>query len=304
MKTIIKNWVFWLNGLSWAQKLFPLLLSLSYYCIWSHQNQFHHDQKILIVIIMTLAYSGQRVRGIFNFLLPFILTAIVYDSQRFYSNFLRGAIRVKEPYFFDLKFFGIDANGSILTPNEWFQLHTHPLLDLWTGFAYLFFILIFILIAAYFVYWVHRSSRISWAFFWLNVIGYTTYYWYPAAPPWYVALYGLGPAKLDVSSNPAGCARFDQILGTSFFSEMYGRSADVFGAIPSLHVAYPLLAIYFAFQYKKARLFSIFFYISMCFSAVYLNHHYVLDVLLGSLYAIVIGATIFHLPSRLPFKIT
>jgi len=253
---------------------------------------------------MTLAYSGQRVRGIFNFLLPFILTAIVYDSQRFYSNFLRGAIRVKEPYFFDLKFFGIDANGSILTPNEWFQLHTHPLLDLWTGFAYLFFILIFILIAAYFVYWVHRSSRISWAFFWLNVIGYTTYYWYPAAPPWYVALYGLGPAKLDVSSNPAGCARFDQILGTSFFSEMYGRSADVFGAIPSLHVAYPLLAIYFAFQYKKARLFSIFFYISMCFSAVYLNHHYVLDVLLGSLYAIVIGATIFHLPSRLPFKIT
>jgi len=65
-------------------------------------------------------------------------------------------------------------------------------------------------------------------------------------------------------------------------------SADVFGAIPSLHVAYPLQAVYFSFKFGSVRKFSIFFYIIMCFSAVYLNHHYVLDVLLGSLYAIVV----------------
>jgi membrane-associated phospholipid phosphatase len=131
-----------------------------------------------------------------------------------------------------------------------------------------------------------------WAFFWLNVIGYSTYYWYAAAPPWYVALYGLGPARLDVSANSAGCARFDQLLGTHFFSEMYGRAADVFGAIPSLHVAYPLLAVYFAFQVGSARLFCILFYLIMCFSAVYLNHHYILDILWGSAYAVLTGVII------------
>lgn len=133
-----------------------------------------------------------------------------------------------------------------------------------------------------------------WAFFWLNLIGYSTYYWYAAAPPWYVELYGLGPAKMDVAAHSAGCARFDQILGTHFFSEMYGRAADVFGAIPSLHVAYPLLAVYFAFQYGSLRLFCVGFYLLMCFSAVYLNHHYMLDIIWGSTYALCVGWLTFQ----------
>ena len=128
-----------------------------------------------------------------------------------------------------------------------------------------------------------------WGFFWLNMLGYSTYYWYAAAPPWYVAKYGLGPAQLGVAASTAGCARFDQILGTHFFSDMYGRSADVFGAIPSLHIAYPLLATVFAFHFKKARTFCTLFYLLMCFSAIYLNHHYVLDILWGSAYALAIG---------------
>ena len=35
-----------------------------------------------------------------------------------------------------------------------------------------------------------------------------------------------------------------------------------------------------------ARIPTIAFYLLMCFSAIYLQHHYVVDVLLGTLYAI------------------
>ena len=148
-----------------------------------------------------------------------------------------------------------------------------------------------------------RAPRVNWAFYWLNVIGYTTYYWYPAAPPWYVSIYGLGPANLAARPNPAGAIRFDQVLGTHFFSEMYGRSADVFGAIPSLHIAYPLLAVYYAFQFGSMRAFSVFFYVIMCFSAVYLNHHYILDILWGSTYALLIAFGMDYYYKRLENKL-
>ncbi len=263
-------------------------------------NAIRIDHWVITAVTLTLWYSGPRLREIFNFLLPALLVAFVYDSQRFYSDYIRGPIRVREPYDFDLFFFGINTAQGRLTPNEWFQIHTHPALDLITGFFYLCFISIYIFICAYFCFrlprtgtakrkpeWIRSQQyRPMWAFFWVNVIGYSTYYWYAAAPPWYVALKGLGPADLTVSANAAGCLRFDELLGTHFFTSMYGRSADVFGAIPSLHVAYPLQSFYYANRYGSLRGFTLFFFLIMCFSAVYLNHHYILDLIWGSAYAI------------------
>src|SRR5207245_8769212 len=59
-------------------------------------------------------------------------------------------------------------------------------------------------------------------------------------------------------------------------------------AYPPLHVAYPLLAVWAAFltpQLRGARVPTIGFFLLMCLSAVYLQHHYVIDVLLGIAYA-------------------
>ena len=285
------------------KKIAPALLIALYWGILFALHGFKIDHFWIGALILGLSYSGSLARRIRAFLMPLLLTGIVYDSQRYYSDFIRGRIRVEEPYLFDKTFFGIHmADGRILTPNEWFQLHTHWVLDFVTGFYYLTFIAIFAFIAAYFVFWRSRigtrkhpaetiawqAPRIMWTFFWTNILGYSTYYWYPAAPPWYVALRGLGPAQLDTPASPAGCVRFDALLGTHFFTGMYGRAADVFGAIPSLHVAYPLIAVLFAFRFGELRKFSVSFYLIMCFSAVYLNHHYILDILWGSSYAVLI----------------
>jgi len=132
-------------------------------------------------------------------------------------------------------------------------------------------------------------ARFGWTFLFMNLAGFVTYYIYPAAPPWYVADYGLGPANMAARSSAAGAARWDALTGIPYFQEFYGRSADVFGAIPSLHVSYPLLTFLHGRELRKRWLdvasFGLFLLVS--FAAVYLNHHYVLDVLLGVLYTLV-----------------
>ena len=293
-------WFEWWRNQSIAQKFVPLLVGIAYILFNYLFHILRVDHLQLATITLFLWYLGPRFRPLFKFLLPLLLVAVVYDSQRIYADYIRGPIHVREPYDFDKYFFGINTAEGRLTPNEWWQKHTFAILDLYTGFFYLAFISIYVFISMYFCFWLpkkgtakhkpewfkNQAYRPMWAFFWVNVLGYSTYYWFAAAPPWYVAAHGLGPADLTVAASAAGALRFDALLGTHFFTGMYGRAADVFGAVPSLHVAYPLQSIYYAYRYGAARGFAIFFYASMCFSAVYLNHHYILDILWGSTYAI------------------
>jgi inositol phosphorylceramide synthase catalytic subunit len=299
-------WPGWWKALPLWKKITPTLLALAYWAILFQLNGLRSDLFVSSLLPVVLYYLGPGFHPIFEFTLPLFLTSIIYDSQRYYADYIRGPIHVVEPYEFDKKFFGINSNGIILTPNEWWQLNTVKFLDFICGIAYIIFIPVFMLCAAYWRFFASRagtklrhprsillrSPQVMWAFFWVNMIGYSTYYWYAASPPWYVALYGLGPARLDVPANVAGCARFDELLGIPVFKNWYGHSADVHGAIPSLHIAYPLQAVYYAFRFGVLRKFTVFFYLLMCFSAVYLNHHYILDLIWGSVYAIAVCLSI------------
>ena len=95
-------------------------------------------------------------------------------------------------------------------------------------------------------------------------------------------------------------ARVDALLGVPFFHGMYGKASSVFGALPSLHCAYPLLLVLegWAVFGRGMRAISVGYYVAMFFAAVYLDHHWVLDLLLGSLYAVVAFATVRVLSTR------
>ena len=135
-------------------------------------------------------------------------------------------------------------------------------------------------------------QRFTWSFLALNVAGFITYHLYPAAPPWYYHHYGCAVDLATHASEGPNLARVDAWLGIPYFAGMYGRSSDVFGAVPSLHVAYPLLLLIDGFRRHRwlGRVLLVWFYLSMCFAAVYLDHHWVFDIVLGSLYAVVISA--------------
>jgi membrane-associated phospholipid phosphatase len=233
---------------------------------------------------------NRRSREFLHDFAPIILTGVVYDSMRFfYWRGVAGHVHVAQPYQIEQRLFGISAGGGrVLTPNEWLLARPHAALDLACGFAYLVFVAQY-LVTAFVLFFLGRRQLVrtlAWSFLIVNLMGFITYFIYPAAPPWYVQAYGFGPARTDVHAMAAGAERFDLILGTHFFKAVYGRGIDVYGAIPSLHVAYPLILTVVAWGARRLRAPATAFYVLMCFAAVYLQHHYVIDVLIGSVYAL------------------
>ena len=125
--------------------------------------------------------------------------------------------------------------------------------------------------------------RFAMVFLLVNLIGFAGYYIHPAAPPWYAMNYGFEPI-LDTPGNVAGLGRFDELLGCSIFNSIYGRNANVFAAVPSLHAAYMVVALAYAVMDRSKKWLIALFAVIMVgiwWTAVYSGHHYLIDVMLG-----------------------
>ena len=249
----------------------------------------------LCAILLFFSFFNDETRKLARIVFPFLLYAVVYDSMRYYEDYIRSpVIHLREPYDFDHRFFGIHTATAVLTPNEWLQLHTSAVLDFFCGLAYtpFFFVGESTLLALYLFYRCseRRAERFVWIFVVANFVGFSIYYIYPAAPPWYVAAHGF-VLDMSVRASAAGALRFDALIGLPIMADFYGKSADVFGAIPSLHIVYPFLALVYGFRLPRFRIAALLYWLLVCFSAIYLNHHYVLDLIVGlSLALLVMGA--------------
>lgn len=287
-RSMREGWLGWWRGQGVAGRWLPLVAAAGFIAGHAGLGGLRGDHALLAAAVLAGYYAGPRVRPAFRLLLPLLLVGAVYDAQRYWAEDLRGAIRVAEPYQWELSWFGVSTpDGGAVTPPAWLQAHTRPFWDFVCGVAYLAFIPVFLLTAAWWR-WTRpgrAAEDVMWAMFWLNVAGYAAYLVYPAAPPWYVDRYGLGPAILTAAPEAAGAARFDALLGVDWFASYYGRSANVFGAIPSLHVGQPFLAVLFAWQFRSLRGFATLFWLLVFFASVYLNHHYVVDGLVGMVFA-------------------
>jgi membrane-associated phospholipid phosphatase len=101
------------------------------------------------------------------------------------------------------------------------------------------------------------------------------------------------------ASEGPNLARVDAWLGVHYFGGFYARSKNVFGAMPSLHCAYPLLIVlegwkpFAALERAKwpLRVASVAYSLWMCAAAVYLDHHWILDVIVGLGFALVTFAS-------------
>ncbi len=293
--SIVSDWKKWWHALSAARRWGPLAGVALFFIAHALLGGFRIDHALLGAAVLAVGYGGPMAAPWFRLLLPVVLMAVVYDGQGYVRSALHGhlTIHVSQPADWDRALFGITTNEGVLTPPEWWQRHAHPFLDVFCGATYLSFIPVFIGVAL----WMrrpgldsarraHTAESMTWAFFWLGLISCLTYYLYPAAPPWYLADYGPGPAVLEAAPSAAGAARADALLGTTIFAQFYARSPNVFGAIPSLHVAIPLLAFVFSWRDHNLRWPLGAYTAVMAFSAVYLNHHYVVDLLWGATYAL------------------
>lgn len=246
------------------------------------------DHVYFILLVLTLYFSSEWSHKLTLSLVFFIGFWLLYDGMRALLNYEVNPIHIREPYEIEKMLFGIENNGQIITPNEYWKLHYTPLLDFVTGFFYLQWMPAPLSLAVY-LFFKDRLNLLhfSFAFLVTNLIGITIYYLYPAAPPWYVDLYGFEP-DFSVPGNAARLLAFDDIVGIPIFGSIYNQNANVFGAIPSLHAAYPIISLYYVAKKKMKIPTYIFIAITLgtWFGAVYTMHHYIIDVLLGILCAV------------------
>lgn len=247
---------------------------------------------LIFLVVYALALGNQATKKLFLGLYPIGLLALVYDGMRFvkYLGITADRVHVCDLRAIDMSIASVDLGGGVRgSVHDWFMLHHTTWLDVLCAIPYGTFIYVDVAFAVFLYTRDYRAmQRFGWTFLLLNLAGFTTYHIYPAAPPWYYHLRGCVADLTAHASEGTRLAHVDALMGWHYFAGFYGRSNDVFGAVPSLHVAYPLLVILYGWRHFKTGLrvaISIFFAV-MCFAAVYLDHHWIVDVMLGIVYTL------------------
>ncbi|KAF9288992.1 Aureobasidin resistance protein Aur1 [Mortierella alpina] len=126
-------------------------------------------------------------------------------------------------------------------------------------------------------------------FGYMNIAGVITQLIFPCAPPWFETRYGpLQPAAYSMPGDPGGLARVDDLLGTDMYRNTFTASPLVFGAFPSLHSGCAWqLAFFTVFVFgPRALPVALAYVLWIWWSAMYLGHHYVVDLVGGAIYAV------------------
>ena len=243
------------------------------------------DHFLITGLFVVLFFASPTTRRLSVALLPFFIFGVSYDWMRVYPNYQVNPIDVRGLYDAELSLFGVNVDGVRMTPCEYFAAHHWPVADLFAGLFYLCWVPVPILFGLWLYFSGQRAVYLRFAivFLLVNLIGFAGYYVHPAAPPWYAMNYGFEPV-LNTPGNVAGLGRFDELTGLTVFHGLYGRNANVFAAVPSLHAAYMLVALAYALMSRCRtwlRILFAFIMLGIWLTAVYSGHHYIIDVLLG-----------------------
>ncbi len=261
-----------------------IYLLVSYFLIG-----FKRDQVYLVLLFNGCYFLSRTTRKLITGFLIFVVFWIIFDYMKAFPNYRYGEVHIQSLYNAEKHLFGINTGFSkVLTPNEYWLQHHTTFLDILTGVFYLCWVPVPLIFAGFLFF----KSRLSFLYFSLtfllvNFIGFAIYYIYPATPPWYVQQHGF-ELITAIPGNTAGLERFDTFFGTDVFKSLYGKSSNVFAAMPSLHSSYPVIVLYYGIKNKLGRINILFAFVmvGIWFSAVYTSHHYVLDVIAGILCAV------------------
>lgn len=266
-------------------------LLLSYLLVGLHTEQF--VAAGLFAGLYIISWPTRRIAIGFSI---FLVYWIIFNYMKAFPNYLVYDVHIADLYASEKSHFGILLNGTVVTPNEYWQANHNTFLDILTGFFYLCWVPVPLMFAV--ILFLGRREqffRFSLTFLLVNLVGFVIYYIYPAAPPWYVQQFGF-TFNAATPGNTGGLHRFDDFFGAGIFKSLYAQSSNVFAAMPSLHSAYPLIVLYYGIKTRMKKWLNLFFAIVMLgiwFSAVYTSHHYLWDVLAGIACA-VFSIGLFH----------
>jgi membrane-associated phospholipid phosphatase len=215
---------------------------------------------------------------------PIILFLYAYDLLRGTADGLAGRVFTVPQLRVDEWLFGGTAPTVTLQRALWSAGHPH----VWDYVAFLVYLTYFVVpitVAAVLWRYAHWGFR-RYVSLWigLSFAALVTYALYPAAPPWLASRHHFLPHVARITpfmSNTMGIG-LSRLMGSQ-------RFVNKVAAVPSLHAGTALLISMFFWSWTKRWRWLLALYpVAMAVSLVYLGEHYVSDVLLGWLYAVVV----------------
>jgi len=267
-------------------------------------NQVIHvrpDHVFLALVIFSFVLGKQRAKKFLIDWSPFVGFWIAYDMMRGIADTVRGTINLTPPYRWERWLCswlpGIDVppfDLQVFRLNPDFQW-LKSFVDLLAGNFYIMHFALPLVLG--WIFWHTTNDRpMFYKFVYtltiLNILALATFMLYPAAPPWYIYHYGFvqpAPNSSFWGTSAGNLIDVDRLLGVKFFAALWDSfNANHFAAIPSLHGAYPIVMSFFAYKKFRRGLFLLALYpLGVWFSAVYLNQHYVVDLIIGGMYIFV-----------------
>jgi membrane-associated phospholipid phosphatase len=247
------------------------------------------DRLLMWIVLGLLALSVTNVRswtrGVVLEWLPFALILWAYDLLRGLADGLLFATHFRPQLEADALLFA----GTV--PTVWLQEHLwHGSWDLrWYDYGawvvYMsYFLATYLVAGGLWLFARARFRRYVAAVSLLAMMGFATYALFPAAPPWLASQEGelaWTTRSIGLVSAEVPVASFETLF------ERGSQYANPVAAVPSLHAAYTLLITLFLWRSARwARPLLAAYPIAMAFALVYTAEHYLVDVLLGWIYAV------------------
>ncbi|KAK3376709.1 hypothetical protein B0T24DRAFT_648543 [Lasiosphaeria ovina] len=214
--------------------------------------------------------------------LPIWTYLLYFFSSRFIAPEYRPHIWVKVLPALENVLYGANLSNIL-------SAHNHPFLDIlaWLPYGIGHFALPAICSVFLFLFAAPGTTPVfARAFGYMCMLGVTIQLILPCTPPWYEKAYGLEPAHYGMEGSPAGLARVDELFGVDMYTTSFTTAPLPFGAFPSLHAANAVLeALFMQHCFPRFRSFFILYVCWIWWATMYLNHHYAIDLVGGSLIA-------------------
>lgn len=247
-------------------------------------------QILAWILLGLLAFSATNVRGwargVVVDWLPFALVLAVYDLLRGYADTLLFSAHVRPQLRVEETLFAGTAPTVWLQQRLWDGAGNLHWYDFAACVVYLSYFVATYVVAG-FLWFSARSlfRRYVAMVVLLAVMGFVTYALFPAAPPWLASEYG----QLDATTRSLAVIWGEiPVSYVNTFFEHGSQYSNPVAAVPSLHAAYTLLItlVLWARAPRWGRVLLAAYPPAMTFALVYTAEHYVVDVLLGWLYAV------------------
>ena len=239
-----------------------------------------------VVLLLACWRSPKPVARVVVDWLPLLVIAAGYDLVRSFSEDLIPRAVLEPQLRFDEIVFGGTAPTVVL--QDW--LEPADGLHVWDYFIFFFYLSHFVVSPTFAVVQYLRNRelfrRYKWTMLAVCLAGFVTYFALPAEPPWRAS--EQGALEPTVRVVQLVWAKFGVGSAADAFAGRDTGFANPVAALPSLHAAWPFIILLFSWRrFPRGRWVMLAYNAAMAFVLVYGSEHYVSDILLGYLYAVV-----------------